>query len=487
MSKSIIIIGGGIAGLSAGIYARMNGFETNIYEMHSNAGGLCTSWKKKDYIFDGCIYCLTGISPSTGYYQFWEEIGAIQGKKFLYYDYIAKIMNEDGKIFTIYTDPDKLKDELLAIAPEDEKIILRFTHDLKILKQSQVPVDFRFPNVFMHIPLLRIVYKYRISAEEMAQKFKNPVIRTLFTQAFDWHGMSLIFLLWGMGLMAAGNAGYPIGGSSLLINSVLDRYLKLGGKIHYNSKIEKILVENNKATGIKTTNGEEGKADIIISAADGYSTIFKWLEGKFLNKKIQRIYNEFEPFPPLLYISLGINADYSSEPDYFTFPVKEVFSIGPQEIKHLSFKNYSRDPILCPAGKSIFIFMLPTNYDYWAKLKQDETQYISEKKRVEEHIILALSHIYPEIRSQIEVVDIATPMTFTRYTGNWKGSYEGWLLTKKSMTIQIPQTLPELSNFYMAGHWLSPGGGLPSGLLTARKVIQKICKKEGIKFITTRG
>jgi len=49
MSKSIIIIGGGIAGLSAGIYARMNGFNSAIYEMNSMAGGLCTAWSRKDF------------------------------------------------------------------------------------------------------------------------------------------------------------------------------------------------------------------------------------------------------------------------------------------------------------------------------------------------------------------------------------------------------------------------------------------------------
>ena len=56
MEKSIIIIGAGIAGLSAGCYGQMNGYRTQIFEMGTKPGGLCTSWKRKGYTIDGCIH-----------------------------------------------------------------------------------------------------------------------------------------------------------------------------------------------------------------------------------------------------------------------------------------------------------------------------------------------------------------------------------------------------------------------------------------------
>jgi uncharacterized protein with NAD-binding domain and iron-sulfur cluster len=46
--KSIAIIGAGVAGLAAGCYGRMNGYRTNIFEMHAGPGGLCTSWRRGD-------------------------------------------------------------------------------------------------------------------------------------------------------------------------------------------------------------------------------------------------------------------------------------------------------------------------------------------------------------------------------------------------------------------------------------------------------
>ena len=75
MEKSIIIIGAGIAGLSAGCYGQMNGYRTQIFEMHDLPGGLCTSWKRKGYTFDGCIHWLVGSRPGTEFHRIWEELG----------------------------------------------------------------------------------------------------------------------------------------------------------------------------------------------------------------------------------------------------------------------------------------------------------------------------------------------------------------------------------------------------------------------------
>jgi phytoene dehydrogenase-like protein len=80
------------------------------------------------------------------------------------------------------------------------------------------------------------------------------------------------------------------------------------------------------------------------------------------------------------------------------------------------------------------------------------------------------------------MVDVASPVTFERYTGNWQGSFEGFLPTPTSMMASIPKTLPGLSNFYMAGQWVQAGGGLPAGLITGQDVIGRICKADGKKF-----
>jgi len=75
--KTLIIIGAGIAGLSAACYARMNGYNARILEMHDSARGLCTSWNRKGYIIDGCLQWLVGAGPNVGIYRMGEGMGAV--------------------------------------------------------------------------------------------------------------------------------------------------------------------------------------------------------------------------------------------------------------------------------------------------------------------------------------------------------------------------------------------------------------------------
>ena len=100
-------------------------------------------------------------------------------------------------------------------------------------------------------------------------------------------------------------------------------------------------------------------------------------------------------------------------------------------------------------------------------------------------VIDALERKYGNIRSTLEVVDVSTPATVIRYTNNWKGSLEGWMLSPKlGLNPQMKKVLPGLNNFYMAGQWVQPGGGLPSGILSGRHVTQIICKEDRKTFVT---
>jgi phytoene dehydrogenase-like protein len=80
---------------------------------------------------------------------------------------------------------------------------------------------------------------------------------------------------------------------------------------------------------------------------------------------------------------------------------------------------------------------------------------------------------------------VATPVTFRRYTNNWQGSFEGWLVTPENMLLQMKKTLPGLDNFYMAGQWVMPGGGLPAGLISGNHVVQILCKRDHRGFKTS--
>ena len=118
---------------------------------------------------------------------------------------------------------------------------------------------------------------------------------------------------------------------------------------------------------------------------------------------------------------------------------------------------------------------------------QGQTALRAEKELAAERVIDALEQRIPWIRNKVEVRDVATPVTWERYTGNWRGSYEGWLPSGQSLGKQMPKTLPGLADFYMVGQWVSPGGGLPPAVSTGRHVVEILCKKDGKRFVATEA
>ena len=124
MEKSIIIVGAGIAGLSTGCYARMNGYKTDIFEMHNIPGGLCTAWKRKGYTFDISMHMLSG-SKSGPAHRMWQELGVVEDQEFHYHDEIIRVVDGE-KNLRIYTDPHRLEEQMLELSPSDATVTKAF-------------------------------------------------------------------------------------------------------------------------------------------------------------------------------------------------------------------------------------------------------------------------------------------------------------------------------------------------------------------------
>jgi phytoene dehydrogenase-like protein len=500
-NNSIIIIGGGFAGLSAGIYARMNGYQTQIFEMHNLPGGLCTSWDRKGYTFDACIHWLVGSSLKSGMHDMWEETGIAQGREIIDMDEYIRVEDLKGRTLVLYTDVDRLEKHLLEFSPQDEIPVREFIDGIRMC------LPFDFPS--KHDPLLtrirkqiRTIFNFvikgkkmqdwmKVTAEDFSLRFKDPLLRDVFREMWIPE-FSTFFMLFTFAYLHNRNAGYPVGGSLPMSKALEAKYKELGGIIHYNKKVVKIITEKDKAAGIKLEDGSEHKASKIISAADGHFTIFKLLEGKFGSEKSREPYEKWPLFPSLIFVSLGVNRTFEEIPrsvSGLTFYLKEPVEIGDAIRDKLSVHIYNQDPTMAPAGKTAITIMIDSDYEYWKSLAQNRTAYLHKKDEIGKTIIALLDQRFPGISSQVEVIDVATPLTFERYTGNWKGSFEGWLITPENSFVMMKpmsQSLPDLKNFYMCGQWVEPGGGLPTAVMSGRRLIKRICKEDRKKFRVDR-
>jgi phytoene dehydrogenase-like protein len=497
---SIIIIGAGFAGLAAGIYAQMNGYRTQILEMHDKPGGLCTAWKRKGYTIDGCVHWLVGSSPQSGMYRYWEEVGVAQGREFADLDEYMRYESAAGRTLVLYTNVDRLEKHLLAFSPQDEAPIRAFIQGIRMCLAFDQPAESDPPLKRLWKGLkvgLLFVTKGKamrewmnLSAAEFVTRFQDPVLREALREMW-FPEFSMFFMLFTFAYLHSRNAGYPIGGSMPMSRAMAKRYTDLGGVIHYDRRVTKILVEGDRAVGVRLADGSEHRAGRVISAADGHTTLFEMLEGKYADDETRKPYEEWPTFPPLLYVGVGVNRSFADEPKTvsgISFPLRQPTEIGDTVRERMPVHIYNQDPTLAPPGKTSLVVMMPSNYAYWAELAQDRAAYEEKKHQVGRTVVELLEQRFPGISQQVEMVDVATPLTFERYTGNWKGSFEGWLLTPgnaSTMMSPMRKTLPGLQGFYLCGQWVEPGGGLPTGVMSGRRLVQALCKEDGKAFQTS--
>jgi phytoene dehydrogenase-like protein len=495
--RSIIIIGAGIAGLATGCYARMNGYRTQIFELGSLPGGLCTAWKRRGFTFDGCLHWLVGSNPEAPSNRLWRELGVAQGRQFVEHDIYVRFEENEGKALDLYTDPARLEAHMKELAPGDAPLIEELTGAIRTLSKLDMPIDQPqgLEALGMGLEMLRILPVMRrygqISLAEFFARARDPFLKTAIPRLWGLPDMPVLTVMMALAMMHQRNAGYPIGGSLAFSQAMEARYRALGGGVQYNARVAKILVENDTAVGVRLADGTEHRAGIVISAADGHATIFDMLDGRYADDAVRETYEKWPIFQPMIQVSLGVNRDMSAEPRAVAWRLPTPVTIGGEPRSQVSCRHFCYDPTMAPPGKSVVVGAFLSNHAYWEEAAAEPERYEAEKQHAAITYIDLLDRRFPGIADQVEAVDVATPLTWERYTGNWQGSIEGWMFTKDTLKYAFGQgmskTLPGLGNFYMAGQWVEPGGGVPTSAISARKLVKRLCKQDGKKFVTTEG
>jgi len=490
----VIIIGAGVAGLACGCYLQMNGIPTEIFEAGALPGGLCTSWHRGPYVFDGCLRWLMGARPPSAFHQIWTELGAIAGREVFIHDDILRIEWPDGKSLEVPADLDRLAQEFKKIAPEDSELIDTLVKDARRCAPLEPPLE--NPMELMNpLQKMRLGLRYLFMVPAVMRyknlpitvyltRYKSKILRETLQIIVGNTEMSALVLVMLLAFRTRKNTGFVAGGSWDFAMAIAERYRRLGGVLRLNTRVSSVTVQDHRATGVRCADGTFAPAAQVVSCADGHTTIFKMLEGKYVDDKIRFLYDHCQPFPGLLQISLGIKTVFPEAPHTLNLPILQPLRTDDRLChERLEVETFGVASGLCPEGTTVMTVRLATDFEYWTGLKKhDVARYRGEKRRVVQEVIAVLEQRFPGLRPQIERTDIATPATFVRYTGNWQGSYEGWLPTPRILGRRISYTLPRLKNFYMAGHWVVAGGGLPAAALAGRYVAQMVCAQRGKKF-----
>jgi phytoene dehydrogenase-like protein len=487
--KPTIIIGAGVSGLATGCYAQMSGHDTLILEQHTIPGGVCTAWKRGGYTLDGCIHFLMGCHPDRGFHQRYSEVGALGGNRLIHADDYLHFFDESTeRSLRITRDLDRLGQDLRALAPDDGGFVDRLTAGIRAMQGYDVDV-MQARSLMRPIPAPRHLWNARhlvphfagnrISLETFGKRVCDPFVGWAMSNLFVPEA-PVPFIFAALAQLTMGELAVVEGGSLNFAQGMARRYEALGGQIIYGADVAEIVVKTDpgsradRAVGVRLSDGTIYRAGRVISAADGHTTLFKLLGGRYVNRKMRARYERWPLFAPLLLISYGVAREFAGVPPTSVVRLQRPLLIAGREEPRIVYRVFNYDDTLAPPGKTVVQVYIQTDYDWWETMQKDRVRYEEEKARIAADVLERLEYHLPGIRSDVEVTDVSTPHTFCRYTRNYRGAFEGWLVTPQTIRHTLEKTLPGLEGFYMIGQWTEPGGGIPVVIDAARRFVQTL-------------
>lgn len=480
--KKVVIIGAGISGLTAGIFALKYGFDVEIYERNQSVGGLCTGWYRKGTYIDGCIHWLTESNRGV-LNELWHEIGALNKKvRVHHYEYYCQV-HVNGKDINIYTDPDKLKKELMqyATTKNDQSLVKDMIWGIKRCEHNAITVHKPY-HMWNLIDVLRFIVKIfwlmpvlkkfsKLSIEDFANKFDSPELKYALTNNICPKEYSFFSIISTYGGIVSKNSGVPIGGSKAFIERIKDTYINNGGKLYLRHDAENFEVKDNHITGLRLKDGRLVTADYYIPACDVHFTLDKLLQQQFTIEQMARRDANKEHYPTYS----GYLITYRTKKDLSDIAHNRYVQCKPFEVlgrqyDSIYIKHFGYDEALKENNEyTVVQTLIVTNEKQYDALEaMSKEDYVANKKQVADIFMYKLKETEGDTYGEMELLDIATPLTFTHYVNAYKGTFMTYMLTKFDKQMILRNDILPIDNIALAGHWMMVPGGVPIAVMQGK-------------------
>lgn len=513
-SYDVVVIGAGISGLTSAALLSRAGLSVGVFEMDSRPGGYLAGFRRKDFRFDSAIHWLNQCGPKGLVTRVFDFIGNDHP--------VAEIQPNikryvgDTYNYQLTNNPDELKAEFIRLFPHEKDGIERFFKDAKQLGSAfdQLPAFsrsletmswFEIAAFQMKRLMFAIVFLKHIrftgpegTVKGLKRYFKDPEFLKIFGSEEELLS-ALVPIGWAY---YSDYQSPPKGGSQVFPEWLAYVVEHLGNDVRYQCRVEKIQLENGKATGISIDRkGEkiEVKAKHIIAACDVETLYERMLPESAIPLETKKKLNEAQLYSSAVTVSLGLDCPVEELglDDAMLFIVRDdvartEHNAGDPHKAGISVLAPSfRDPSLAPKGKGTMTIYCYANFDQNEKwmTELDEHGHLKRgeayKKFKQEYADVLIDRVEKklgkDIRSHIEYCDIATPITHWRYTGNRDGSLMGARPGKKNMQAGIAGHRTPVKNLWLGGHWAELGGGVPiavkSGMNASLLVLKELKPK----------
>ena len=521
MDNDVVVVGGGIAGLTASAFLAKSGIDVLLLEKNGDIGGLVNSFKRNGFTFDGGIRAtensgiLFPMLRKLGIeIDFAENEVSLGFKKDVVYlkdpgnlkeygDLLKKhFKNEASNIDRILAEIKKINNYVDILYGIDNPIFLDIKKDRKYLLKVILPWIFKYITTVNKVERLKVPIK-----DHLANFTKDASLVDIRAQHF-FEATPAFFALGYFSIYT--DYHYPTGGTGTLTQRLKDNILENKGIIKCDTEIKSIDTEKGLAADIK---GNEYNYKKLIWAAD-LKMLYKILQiEKIKNKSTREKITKVKDITLdkkggesvfTLYLCTDLDKKYFSDiasGHFFYTPslkgLSNAGSIGKPTKnnilkwlkEYISLNTFEisipvlRDSSLAPEGKTGLIISILFDYDIIKNIS-DSGWYDEFKKICEDQIIEVLDKsIYPGLAKKIINQFSSTPMTFKKRYNNSEGAITGWAFTNKNIPVEtrmikiasIPIT--PIPDIFQAGQWAYSPSGLPTSIMAGKMAADRAIKE----------
>lgn len=483
--RTVAVVGAGIAGLAAGVYAQQSGFDATVFERNDAPGGATMGWERDGYRFEGGAHWVPGTAKGTSYNALWREVGALDDEVAVRLPDPFFAYESDGRVALLFRDPKRLRAHLTELAPEDAREIKRLCRDVGRFTKVDLPfgdvkgVKAKHPlesNPFTAASMMPAFTRMPSYAKQnvsgLLQCFRSPLVRGLLS-CIAGENENAASLVSTLALFAAGDGGHPEGGPAGMARRMAARLEELGGTLRLGAPVDRVAVEDGVATGV-VVEGEMLKADAVIVAQDTIASAFSLFDPPLDKPWVHAMLSATKPQTGMV-VCLGVAADLGELPESIGFSPAEPLQLAGRAFSDITLCNFASHGGFAPEGCTALTVSLPGDtYDWWRE-REAEGSYSDEKRLVAEQVIAALEERFPPLAGNVKTWEVATPLSFERRLHSYRGS---WMSVLRPSTNVSPHSAkPQgIANLYFAGQRMLLPGGMVNSLKTGRIAVQYLCR-----------
>jgi phytoene dehydrogenase-like protein len=517
MKYDVIIIGGGLSGLTAGAFLSRKGKKVILLEQHSAVGGLASGFTRKGYYFDAAI----GRNMMELFQGIWEELGIT--RKIVFEAHQASFLVNDYHFS--YTNLRSAFDELAKLFPEEKEGLTNLYQDhiqkIEVFLNTNLRMGnpstysgpkkigqwLHFCSKLPHIGIPNFIFgikAFTLKAEDILKKYldENGAASAFLTSIKGFHGAPIFYI--PAALISFISNSYPSNGFQGLCDELAKIITFNKGVVITSAPVKRIIIEDHAAIGVEYRHKGQ-KENVftkkIISAIDLKKSFFRLIGENHLENEFCETLKKEKMSESILIIYLGLNIRTDKIKEYL-YSHPELIYIPDLTVIHrdpMRWDSYNpipiftihsssiHNPLHAPKNKTNLRVYLPAVapegwMNNWGITDGEKTDTYKEiKEKIITQVLKSLEKIIPEIndRSLIEVCELATPYTTERYTGNTGGSSVGFTKDISEKHIygsrfgEFYNQYKKIKNLYFIGHQTGIGG-MTGALLSAKKIIGKI-------------